>query len=523
MLGKWFRSFKNRLLSVALVVLLAGCQASGGMDLDAMLMNQLDIKTVEETGSFELIIDWNEQFIENNEDERFAALAKLLSHVRVDIENARADAEGRAAVKGTITLGGKAPIGFFVHTDQSRLYLEIEGAQQPLYIDVDGMTGGSIMNPALTINQSNDIATEMVKEAAVYFIRHLPNPPTLAITRENTVVGGQSQMMTKVHAEIKGDELGEWLITYVDALLQDEEGLLEMLRSVTEKMNEMYRLDPEMLKELGIPDEEAYEAADAGLFNFTDEDFEELLMMLLDARLQLEELRQGSEWDMIFDEGIELKMDVWVDDKLHVRKSDMELVIEPAVFKLPFSPVNSIIVRSHEENWNINGNVEIATPSGEGAWGFEDLMNISNHQLLRMLEEDSVLYDLLKNDFAIDDSYFLLSPYNFYGTAPYIAGDGTLMVPVRDALDRFEIRATYDHDTRTIRFYDEGTVQEIVLYMDSSTALVNGRTVQLGWPIVVIDDYSYMAAEDLFKLLRAVHTYEIDDWDELWVKVTRDL
>jgi|GEM_PF-933055 len=528
MWGKWVHKWKNRLLAAALVVFLAGCQASGGVDLNAMLMNQLDIRSAEQTGSLELIIDWNEQYIEDNEDARLAALAQLLSHVKVDITRSVADEAGRAYAEGTVSFGGRPPIGFVLRADETSVYMEVEGFKRPLLIDLSEIAGEDAASAAIAFNGAVDeITREMAKAMGAYFIRHLPNPPVLDIKRETVTVGGRTETMTKVHAEIKGDALGEWLIKYVDALLEDEEGLREMMRAVTEKLKELNELDEAYMEEAGIPDEEADEALEE-LEYFADEGFDEILPLLQEARNGLEMLRQSDQWRMIFDEGIVLTMDVWVDDRLHIRKSDMELVIAPAVLKIPFAPLHSVTLRTSEEYWNINGKVEIpqleAIEAMGSAWGIEDLMHVSKYSLLHMLEEDSVLYDLLKNEFQIDDSRFSVSPYNFYGTAPFIAEDGTLYVPLRNTLEEFGITVGYDHDRREIRFYDEGTAQEFVLYLDSTgVVLVNGEEVPLSRPLVINDGYSYMVAGDLFQLLRAVYTYEKDEYDDVWVNVERDL
>jgi hypothetical protein len=519
-MSKFTRKWKIRLVSVVLVVLLAGCQPFEGFDLNQLLLTQMDIVSVEEKGSYELKIEWNETYIENNEDKRFAALARLLSQIRLDIEKAQTNADGSSAAEGTIALGGKTPVGFIIRTDESGMYFEVDGARQPLFIDFNEFAGGSWPRPNFSQVVDN---TSLAKEAAAYFVRHLPNPPILKITRENTDVGGQSLATTRVHAEIKGDQLGEWLLQYLDALLQDEEGFRAMLQSMAEWMNEIYSLDPEWMEETGFPEDDA-DARDARMDSFVEEGLQELFPLLEGARSSLEELRQGSEWQMIFDEGVELKLDLWADDRLHIRKTETELVIAPAVFRLPFSPVHGITLRSQYERWNVNEDVEVPAPgTPEGAFGVANLADMSSHKLLRMLEEDSVLYDLLKNELQIDDSYFALSPYNFYGTAPFIAEDGTVIVPVRVAVENFDIAIGYEHDTRTIRFYDEGTQQEIVFRIGSSTAMVNGQAVELSRPLELIDNYSYMDADDLFKLMKASYTYKKDEWEDLWVNVERDL
>ncbi len=509
-------------LSVLLAVMLAGCQPAAGVNLDQMLLNQLDITSQEESGSFRLEIDWNEKYLEKEADSELAKLATLLGQVSVEIEEAKTDAAGRAIIEGSLALGGKSPIAFTLHMDKTKLYVAAEGVKRPVVIDLEELAGGS---PAysLDLQANQQMVLDMVKEAASYFVRHLPNPPTVDISREWTGVGGHYDTLTKVHAEINGEQFGELLVPYVDALIQDEEGFRTMLSGVLRFVSQ---IDPALLDNLGDGGE-AGVPTDEELETLAEEGFRELFPLLKELRDRLSELKRSTEWELIFDKGIVLKTDLYLDDAMFIRKSDTELTIAPIALQLPTSPVHSITLSSHSERWNLNGNVtvpEVTVP--DGALGPEELSGTTAVRMLQSIEEDSVLYDLLKNDLQIDDSRFEMNEYNFYGTAPILAGEGSaqaLHVPVRYALDSFGNSIEYDHEAGEIRFVDEGTGQEIALRIGSSEARVDGAAVQLSVPVYLIDGNAYMAADDLFPLLKATYTYETDEWGSVTVTVERDL
>lgn len=506
-------------LCVLLAALLAGCQAAGGVNLDEMMLKQLETASLEQSGKLELEIDWNEKYLQI-EDPEFAKYAELFGRVSLEIKNAKTDQAGRSRIEGSLALGGKAPVSFALHVDENKLSLEAEGAKRTLVIDLEEAAGATPSAFGPGIEEDPALLRQLVREAAVYFVKHLPNPPKVDVSREFTNVNGQSLQLTKVHAELNGQEIGELLVRYVDALVQDEAGFREMLGNVVKLLAEV---NPEQLQEMGGSDAESPDMQAA----MADEAFHSTYPMLKEIQATLEEAKQDPEWDVVFDKGITLKTDLYLDNQLHIRKSDTELSIAPIVLQMPTSPVHSVTLRMHSEMWNVNGDVTVPpVETPDNAVGTKELDEMSSIQFVRLFEEDSVLYDLLKNEFEIDDTRFELDEYSFYGTAPILVGEGgsaTLHVPVREALDDFENEIEYDPETAAIRFTDEGTNREIVLTIGSSEAQVNGKPVALSEPVYLIDGYAYMAADDLFGLLNATYTYEKDESLGIVVTVERDL
>ncbi|WP_276354045.1 stalk domain-containing protein [Cohnella caldifontis] len=499
-------------LCAVLAALLVGCQAVSGLNFDDVILKQLDVKSAEQSGTVDVAIDWNPDFLETM-DPQEAKLLGLLGQISLKIDKAQVDAQNRISYAGSLAFGGKKPVNFKFLMDSERMLLSVEGAKKPLLIDL-----GEADMPMT--NQLEEPVRQLMKEAAGYFVHHLPNPEKLSASREWTSVNGQSTGLTKLHAEFDGQELGDLLLRYVDALAGDEDGLRAMLESVAGQLS---GLPPELLWELTGDENPTAE----DLKDWAEEGVQTLIPELKEAQAELAKAKGSLEWSLVFDKGTQLKADFYVDDSLQLRKSDMDLKIAPAVFSMSGFPVRSIAVRTHSEIWNVNGNVSVpAIETPADALTPDELDGLSASGFLRNLEEGSPIYDLLKNELQIDDTSFELDGYSFYDTPPVIERNGSkasVQLPIRETLEGFEDSFTYNHPTREIRFTDEGTGQEIVLTIGSSEAVVNGSKVQLAEPVHLNGSYAYMGADDLTKLLKATYTYAEEDDGFLTVTVSRDL
>jgi hypothetical protein len=501
-------------LCAVLAALLVGCQAVAGLNYDDVVLKQLDVKSAEQSGSVSVDLDWNPKFL-STLDPQEARLLELLAHASLKIEQAKVDEHHRGSYAASIELNGKKPVKFALQMDGERMLIQAEGARKPLFLDL-----GDADVPAAAGGLEEPVR-KLAKEVIRYFVHHLPNPDKVSVSREWSSVNGQSTPLTKLHAELDGEELGGLLARYVDALVGDEAGMRKLLESVAGQLS---ALPPDLLG--GIFGEEA--PSDEEIHSWIDEGMQTILPGLKQAQAKIAELKDSLEWSLVFDRGTQLKADYYVDDSLNLRKSDLDLVIAPAVFKLSQFPVRSISVRSHSEIWNINGDVSIpAIEKPADALGTDDLDGMSAIGLLRNFEENSPIYDLLKNEFQVDDITFDLDVYSMYGTPPLLdqdaGGRAIVELPLRQTLDGFEDRIEYDHAARQIRFTDEGTDQEIVLTVGSADATVNGAPVQLSVPVHLHDSNAYIGADDLLKLLRATYTYVEEEDGTLTVTVSRDL
>ncbi|WP_391573326.1 hypothetical protein [Cohnella sp.] len=502
---------------VLLLTVIVGCQSVGGLNLNDMLVKQLSIEKQEQSLVLELEVDVNEALLAS-EDEKAKKAVELLRKLKLELVHSKADALGNQWVTGNLVTS-KGSIPFTLHADEKAVRIDIDGAKRPFVLELSALQD-ELGTMALPSGEDRQAMMESVRKLAQnigsYLIKGLPNPPVITVDQVNETIHGESTKLTKVHAELNGEQLGQLLPLYLENLIKDKEGFRATVVQVFEWLYEM-----EEDLDLGLRDSESLNAE--AMANFT---IETLLPELEDALEDLKKAQHEEEWKQIFDKGITLKTDLYVDESLHIRKSNLEAVIAPAAFAEEDSPIRSIKVRASSEMWNVNGEVEIpAVETPVNALKLEELDNYDAYRFVRMFDSDSVVYDLLKNDFAIDDQSFTLS--SEWGIPFFVDEEGTAFVPLRETLGEFGIRPNLEvpaNGPMEIRFYDRPTAKSIILRKDSDQATVNGETVKLAHPLMNDANMTYISADDLFGLLGAEYeVVEWEDYDEQMMEVTRDL
>ncbi|MFC4303872.1 stalk domain-containing protein [Cohnella boryungensis] len=500
------------LVCAFLLAVIVGCQSVGGLNMNDMLLKQLDVTHQEQSQLLEVELDFNEALLEA-EDQELTKLVQMFQKVSLKIDHAKTDELGNAWAHGTFSFA-KGDIPFTVHTDAKAIRIDIDGAKRPLVLDLKEFTGEFGLRLNLDNQQAfTQTVRDLLKSVAPYFVKGLPNPPVITVNRVNESVHGVATGLNKVHAELNGEQLGKLIPIYLDNLIADKEGLKAMLGSFLEWFEGLPAEVKQLigLEELGDSDMLLGEISDM------------LHNTLVDARKELADAQKEPEWKQIFDAGIAVKVDLYVDDVLDVRKYALEANIAPSVFAEEDSPIRSIKVRVSGESWNVNGAVEVpAVKVPVNALGADDLDEMEGYQFVRLFEEDSVIYQLLKNDLQIDDQEFFISNQSWSGNF-YLDNGGVQYVPLRATLRDFGIKLNVPEAPGEIRFYDRATEQQIVLRAGSDRATVNGKEIKLSQPLERSYGHTYMAADDLFKLLGAEYkvTVLFDDWKHM--TVTRDL
>jgi len=506
------------LLCALLLAVIVGCESIGGLNLNDMLLKQLDVSKQESSQTLELEIDVNKELLAEAEPEA-VKLVELLGRLKLDISHAKTDGQGKQWATGTLSFG-KGELPFTLHTDAKAVRIDLEGAKRPIVVEIPGLAdelGADFGSNAELQGTLMESVRELTKKVASYFVKGLPNPPTISVDRVEEPVRGVATKLTKVHAELNGEQLGKLIPTYAANLIKDKEGFKQTIRDVYAWMSD---LPPEIKAAFGA--EDLLGAEEASADEVADAIVEELFPELESAQEELAEFSGTDEWKELFDKGVELKTDLYVDDSLHLRKSFAELTIAPAAFSAADSPIRSVKIRSSGEMWNVNGDIDIpdvqVPPTALSA---EELDGFTSYRFLRLFEQDSLIYDLLKNDFRIDDQNFELS--DEWGIPFLVDDEGVAYVPLRSTLEQFEIKLNVPKNPGDLAFYDPGKNRSIELRKGSKQALVNGEKDILGHELFAEYGYVYIAADDLFDLLGA--KYEIVDGyeTERLMKVTRDL
>lgn len=513
------------LLCTLVLAIIVGCQSVGGLNLNEMILKQIDVEQQEQSQLLELEIELNEDLLaEEEEDPKMIEMIHAFKKVSLNITDSKMDDNGNQWMTGSITFG-KGTIPFTFHSDSKAVRVEIGGASRPLILELDTSMDFALQSllPGAGVDMTGDIqqmvmksVRKLARNVATYFVNGLPNPPVISVDRVNEPVNGITTSLTKVHAELNGEQLGELISVYLDNLVKDKEGFRQMMHSVVQ-----WALDlPPELKEVFGETEMFEQDFDADAF--VEEIVEELFPMLEEAQQELAQTSGDAEWKEVFDKGITMTADLFVDDSLHMRKSAVELNIAPAAFAVSDSPVRSIKIRSKSEMWNVNGDVVVpAVEIPRNAVKAEDLEKMQPHQMLRLLDKSSVLYGVLKNDLEVDDQSFELSTE--WGIPFIVDEKGEAYVPIRATMKEFGVRLNPTSVKGQIRFYDLATEQAFVFKVGSNKAQVNDESVTLAHKVVNDGYFVYVSADDLLGLLHAEYEVMESEYGEVIMKVTRDL
>jgi len=509
-------------LVALLIAVLVGCQAVGGVNLNQMLTNQLDVRTSSGSSSVEIQLDWDDKALAG-EDEETQKMVKLFSRIKLQLDSYRMDDKGNLDASGKLSLS-KGDIPFALQVDPAKLVLTVEGVKRPLVLDMAGLeTGAGGLIPGgdmvpgigdMTSKAAEEAIRGALKQVASYVVGHLPNPPKIQAEAVQVPIHGTATDLMKVHAELNGKQLGELVPVFLDSVLSDGKGVRTLLEQLAAWASE---LPPELKESLGIAPEDT---------DLTQEEITEAAQSVLDGVKELrdgyDEASQEEDWQQIFNESLSFKADFYADKALHIRKSDVEISLDAALFDEEDLPLKGLVVRTSQETWSVNEDLglgAVAVPAN--AMKAEELAQMKPRKLLKQLSVDSVVYDVLKNDLQIDDQSFTLS--SDWGVPFASDDDGNLYVPVKETMREFGSQTHFDAAKKQIRFYDESTTQEFVLTLGSDKALVNGETVRLHAPVARLGGVSYINADDLLGLLHATYTI-VDGYDgEQLMEVKRDL
>lgn len=509
------RPSKLMLLLLALVlVFVAGCQAIGGVDLNAVLKNTLKVTSSEskQTVAFKLQLD--EEAIGDLLDEE-VAITKLLSNVELQFDHVKIQDSSNASFDGKLTLGDSTSIGFSMKMNESKAIVEIEGAKQPFILDMTGaslteLTGieSTATAPAASEESLTALGRALIDTVGGYAIDNLPNPEKIDVKPITETINGESVALMQVHAEMDGKAIWAWVKKYVDALVADQAGLEKMIKGIVEVLSS----NPDVWEALGTvnPFEESGELDAPTTEELIQQAIDEAIVMLkeLQAELKAMETEDPESIETMLGDNLNVKADVYVDSKLDIRKQALELSYtlpaeEDEEQELTFFPIKGFTLSSVSELWNVNGDVKadaVVVPAS----GVDEnqLLELSDYQFMKLFKDDSVVYDILRNKLHLNRqsvSFYTESDYN----PPIVVQGGITIVPLRSIADEFGGVLTYDPKTKAITLVDEATNTTIVLKIGSDKVLVNGVSATWSFPVTSIDGTAYVPARHLSNALKA--------------------
>lgn len=485
---------------LALLLILSGCQAIGGFDVNKALLGDLDVKSSESSTTMSLSAVPAAGITAEDREvvELINSLSLTLGHVKVQ-DNGNVSATGVVGYK-------EFKIPFSLFTDQKNLVFTAEGAKQPFYMPLQSnemLLGLEATDPAKTL--------EFTKLASQFVIKNLPNPGAITVTSVNESVYGQPTSLTKLHTEITGEELPVLLKSFLRSVSKDTEGFTALINGLYDYMYPLIKDRAEDLNSIGlgdIPLEDkegvvtvVHDAAKLAV---------DALLLVYDK--QLENLYESTpELKTVLGKDTKLSADIFVDSGFHVRKQNIDFnVALPASEGLPLQSIKMKLV---SETWNVNGPVTADPISTTGAIDYSK-GDLTPGETLRSFDANSSVYKLLKEEMAITSKSLMISPDDDYYYP--IVDNGTTYVPLRYIAEDMDATVEWDAPNRAIKVTDDVYGDQLVFKIGSAQAQIAGKTVKLP-QAVFVDEYgdAYVPLRVLAQGLHA--TVEVDDDGYIWI------
>jgi hypothetical protein len=520
-MGKWLAA----LLALTMVIV-AGCQAVGGVDLNRVLKNSLQVTSMEgkQTLEFELLV--NDEFkamaAEDSEDGETAVMLELLSKVKLTLDTIKVKDAQHASMAGSLALGDLA-IGFDLKMAGDLTIIELEGAKEPIVLEMTPDFMSSLFPELAYISEDmsesgmadekvqaelTELGKGIIEDVGGYVIDNLPNPERISVTAGMESVGGQDVFLSHIDAEIDGKELWQWINKYLDALIADEAGLTEMMTALIERIQS----HDELFLSLGIPVEEDVLGLGQSKEDAIAEGIKEMIDALKEAKAELKaaEEEDPESLAMVFNEDSSLKVDVYVDTKLDVRKSAFELVVKPTMpdqtedlsMMGVFAGIEGIRIAGTSEQWNVNGDVVPDAPvKPENGLTMDEMDGMKEYEMIRFFDKESDIYDLLTNKLHLNrQEITLFTDYSY--NPPIITPSGRTLVPLRSVAEELGADLTYDGSTKKMKLVDGATGTTILLKTGSDQVTIDGAAARWSFPVTLMQDGTvYVPARDLVAAL----------------------
>ncbi|WP_052092032.1 copper amine oxidase N-terminal domain-containing protein [Paenibacillus sp. FSL H7-0357] len=482
---------------LALLLILAGCQTVGGLDVNKALLGDLDVKSSESSTTFSLNAVPAAGISAEDQE-----MVDLINSFSVNIAHVKLQDNGNVSAVGSVGYK-KLTVPFTLFMDKEAIVFTAEGAKQPFYFPLESYEeelGVEGFDPTK--------AQEISRLLTTFVVKNLPNPGAINVSSVNEAVYGQQLNLTKLHTEITGDELPALVKSFLKSVSKDTEGFTALISGLYDYLYPILKASgmEEGLSDFGLGDiplndkegvvTVAHDAAKLAV---------DALLLVYDN--QVKNLYKSTpELNTILGKDTKLQVDLFVDSGFHIRKQNVDLKVAlPASEDLP---LQSISVKAETQTWNVNGAVTADAISKEGALDLSETQ-LTPGQTLRSFDQNSAVYKLLKDDFGITAKDLVIAPDDDYYYP--IVENGTTYVPLRYLAEDLDAVVKWDPVNKAINVTDDVYGDVVVFKVGSAQVLINGKAVKISQPVFV-DEYgdAYVPLRLLAEALHA--TVKVDEY-----------
>ncbi|WP_284645382.1 copper amine oxidase N-terminal domain-containing protein [Paenibacillus silviterrae] len=522
--------------ALAGMLLIAGCQPVGKIDVAQIIANNASVKSMEgkQLIALEITPDPSDSIPADQQ-----LFMDLFGTMKLNMTEVKAKSPLEVSVKGNFEYKkGSIPFQLTMKSQQEFL-LWFEGAKKPILIknNMDAMKESGEKLQKVMIEQMEQMqlrAVESAPKLVAALLGAAPNPKTISVQEAAQTIQGESLMLNNIHAEIYGHELIDLFKGFVTNLLSDEKALKEII-------GVFYDIYAPMIEEIAKQAEEEELTGDGSsqvemmlpflknktlavefVYTMISEQLKKVMKDFDASFEQFRESESGKKLSEALNDKQVLKVDLYADGKQQIRKSNTELLLTmPEEDK---SGVKQIKVTMAEERWNINQPVTLHTiDTKDGVVDISQSMgDVNASKLLASLDPKSTVYQLLKNDLKITKKEINMlmddSSFSAASTKPY-NDQGTVMVPLRFVSEQLDADVSWNDAAKQVTITDPLTGKVIVLTIDSTEATVNGSSRTLEKAAILVEGSTFVPVRFVSENLDAKV-----EWDQNMnmVKITRD-
>ncbi|MGO4499238.1 copper amine oxidase N-terminal domain-containing protein [Paenibacillus sp. 2RAB27] len=450
------------LISAALVIMmltLTGCQSIQGLELAKAVQNGANVKSSESKGTLQLeLVPGDTSKLSAGEKAALAALKDVKIELAVKAQDSQ-----RLSAEGKI-IYSKGTIPFNVAMEGTKVNLSIEGAKQPIVIDLLGGANISFLSflPKSIQEQFGNKLLEIKSGLIELILANSTDPANLAITSVTDKVNNESLSLQKAHIELSGTELASLLQKLLANVLADEAGLKKVLSQLYDA------LAPVIQEQIAAGDKSITLSLLTNkdlTLGFVYSPIHDFLAGLADSIDPTKDM---------FSAKASLQADLFIDSDKQIRKQNIAI-------NMPMTESNNgasaIKISYVSESWNLNKPVTASKVDTAGALQLKpDATAI--FRVLATLDKQSTLYKMLKNDLQVTKKDINMvtdgSGAKDDAPQPFINANGTTMVPVRFVSEQLGAEVGWNGDLRQVTITDFLTGKTLLLTLDSKNATVNG-------------------------------------------------
>ncbi|OAB46105.1 copper amine oxidase N-terminal domain-containing protein [Paenibacillus glacialis] len=511
---------------VSMLVILAGCQSVGGLDISKTLADNLTVKSSEskQTLSLEIVPSGTQMSEEEKE------MLDLINSFSLTIDHAMMQDASTGSVEGSLSLDGKK-LPFHVSVDKKNLILWVEGAKQPISIALDTLYSGYGVDAA-NLQPTTEQSQQLIKNVGKFLFKNVSNPASISVSSVTDTVYGESLSLQKLHVDIRGDELVGLAKSFLTSVSKDKEGVKELISTLYDVYYPIFKSEVDTLNELsdmGNVDEEVLpfglgtlnsviDDKEAAVIYLTNQLQKALNEFLVDYDKDVNEMFTDTpELNELFSKNTVLAMDYMFDKNLNVRKQNIDLTVQiPTTIE---APIKQIKVHSTSEIWNVNKAISaniIDISKGSLAIDLLNANKVTPGTMLRNFDNQSEAYRFIKEDMGVTQKYIYMNTlvdedYDwYYGYALPIDVNKTKMVPLRYVAEQLDAELKLDASGKQITIIDDLTGSTIVLKNGSNQALVDGKVVKLTEPVMKHDGTYYVPLHFIAKALGSTVQWDND-------------